>query len=186
MKKICNLKFIGDILVFIIIILASIVTIFTLITSKDGIPSVKGYSPFSIQSNSMKPTLSKGDLIITNNNINVNDLKVNDIISFYSYEKGVNIIKTHRIVNITNENNVLLFETKGDNNDVNDNVFITDIDIIGKLVYRVPLLGNIIDFFKNKWVFFFIILIPLAILFIYQLINFISALIDYKMEMSKE
>ena len=161
MKKICNLKFIGDIFVIIIIILAIFVTLFTIITNKDGISNLKGYSPFSIQSNSMFPTLKKGDMIITYNKINYKDLKVNDIISFYSFENGSNIIKTHRITNIYLENNVRLYETKGDNNDVSDNVYITDVDIIGKMKYRIPFLGGIIDFLKNKWVFLFLILIPL-------------------------
>ena len=186
MKKICNLKFIGDIFVIIIIILAIFVTLFTIITNKDGISNLKGYSPFSIQSNSMFPTLKKGDMIITYNKINYQDLKVNDIISFYSFENGSNIIKTHRITNIYLENNVRLYETKGDNNDVSDNVYITDVDIIGKMKYRIPFLGGIIDFLKNKWVFLFLILIPLGIIFIYQLIDFLKVLIDYKLEKEEQ
>ncbi len=186
MKKICNLKFIGDIFVIIIIILAIFVTLFTIITNKDGISNLKGYSPFSIQSNSMFPTLKKGDMIITYNKINYQDLKVNDIISFYSFENGSNIIKTHRITNIYLENNVRLYETKGDNNDVSDNVYITDVDIIGKMKYRIPFLGGIIDFLKNKWVFLFFIVIPLGIIFIYQLIDFLKILIDYRLEKDEQ
>ena len=134
----------------------------------------------------MFPTLKKGDMIITYNKINYQDLKVNDIISFYSFENGSNIIKTHRITNIYLENNVRLYETKGDNNDVSDNVYITDVDIIGKMKYRIPFLGGIIDFLKNKWVFLFLILIPLGIIFIYQLIDFLKVLIDYKLEKEEQ
>ena len=184
MKKLCNLKFIGDIFITLIIVLSVLVTLFSIITSKDGIPNVNGYSPFSIQSNSMAPALKKGDMIITHNKINFNDLKVNDIISFYSSENGSNIIKTHRIVNIIDNNNVRLYETKGDNNDTSDKVYITETDVIGKMVIRIPFLGAIIDFFKNKWIFLFLIVIPLSGIFIYQIISFIKLLLEYKL--SKE
>lgn len=153
-----------------------------MLSRKDGIPNINGYSPFSIQSNSMYPTLKKGDLIITKMNYSIDDYKKGDIISFFAYENGTNIIKTHRINNIIKQDKLIMFETKGDNNDIEDTYLITEVDIIGKYIKRIPLLGNVIDFFKNRFVFFIFILIPLTIIFVSELISFINLYIEYKMD----
>ena len=185
MKKI--LKYISNIILSLIIIVTLFVTIITIFTNRDGIPDVFGYSPFSIQSNSMASTINKGDLIITKKISNNPNIKEGDIISFYSTINGKNVIKTHRVINIRDESGVNLYITKGDANDVEDTTFVTEVDIISKYNgIRIPFLGYLLDFTKNKWVFLFLILIPLLIIFIYQLIDFIKLLIKYKMEKLEE
>lgn len=169
-----------EIIIAFVIIFSIFITIMTLCTNKDGIPSIIGYSPFSIQSNSMAPTLHKGDLII-DKIIAIEDLKVNDIVSFFATEQGTNIVKTHRIIEIINDGAIILV-TKGDNNDVQDETLISEVDLIGKYQFRIPIMGYIIDFLKSKWGFLFCIVIPLFIIFIYQIIGFIKLVVEDKME----
>lgn len=183
--KLKAIKHIGlillDILIAFIIIFAFIITILTVISNKDGIPSIGGYSFFTVESNSMYPTLKKGDFIV-DKKVNIDKLKAGDIISYFASEKGTNIIKTHRIEYITFEDTYLI-TTKGDNNNTIDSVIVTEVDYVGKYNdIRIPLLGYLIDFLKSTFGFLFCILIPLAIIFIYQFVDVIKLLVNVKEE----
>ena len=77
-----------------------------------------------VKSNSMYPTLQKGDFILIKRN---NDYKKGDIIT-YDYES--NYLVTHRII----EKNTNFFITKGDNNNSEDDNFIQLDNIKGKVI----------------------------------------------------
>ena len=77
-----------------------------------------------VKSNSMYPTLQKGDFILIKRN---NDYKKGDIIT-YDYES--NYLVTHRII----EKNNNFFITKGDNNNSEDDKFIQLDNIKGKVI----------------------------------------------------
>ena len=77
-----------------------------------------------VKSNSMYPTLQKGDFILIKRN---NDCKKGDIIT-YDYES--NYLVTHRII----EKNNNFFITKGDNNNSEDDKFIQLDNIKGKVI----------------------------------------------------
>ena len=85
----------------------------------------------------MYPLFGVGDSILVNVDFKPSELKVGDIISYYTLEDDMNIIETHRIVNIyTSENGEsFVFETKGDNNSVSDTFTVQDSAIVG--VYMV-------------------------------------------------
>ena len=61
-KKI--LKTIFNVFLVFVIVSAAVVTVLTLTSKKDGIPNIFGYSPFSILTPSMEPTLKVGDIAI--------------------------------------------------------------------------------------------------------------------------
>lgn len=170
-----------DIFIALIIIIATATTILILTTNKDGIPNLFGYSPFSVQSNSMSPTFKKGDLIIVKKT-DITSLKKGDIISFFAQEQGKMIIKTHRISAIDNVDTIVL-TTKGDANELEDDIVVTDVDLVGKYIgKRIPYIGAIMDFLKSKWGFLLFIIIPLALLFIIELRGFIKLIIEEKEE----
>lgn len=84
-----------------------------------------GISILEISSNSMNPTLYKGDKIIIKKQ---EEYEEGDIITYISKE---NNCITHRIVK-KYEN---VFITKGDNNNIEDNEQIKKEQIIGKVIY---------------------------------------------------
>jgi signal peptidase len=171
-----------DIFIALVFISSTVITIITLVSNEDGIPNVNGYSPFSIQTNSMKPTMSKGDLIIVKN-VDPSTLVVGDIISFYDTIDGENIIKTHRIIDIFDDGKARIYTTKGDANDTDDNFGLTEVDIVGKYIdIKIPLVGGLIDIVKSKWGFLFLVLLPLSVIFIYHLIGFIKLMVEVKLE----
>ena len=99
---------ISDILLVILIIVAIAITVmtFTSKSSETGIGNVAGYTPFSVQTDSMSPTIGKGDLIIAKEVVDpTEELKEGDVITFYTLmqDSAGNTIKgfnTHRIIDI--------------------------------------------------------------------------------------
>lgn len=154
-------------------------------TKKNGVTNIAGYMPFSIQTGSMDPTIKQGDLIITKI-VDSTTLKENDIISFLAEEQNKTIIKTHRIMEIKQQDGMISFVTKGDNNEIEDSVEVAPGDILS--IYtntRIPFLGFIMDFLKSQWGFFFTIIVPLFIFFIYQLYQFIILIIREKQRQAR-
>ena len=99
MKKI--LRVLGNILVVILLVAALAVMATVLASQKSGgLPNIYGYSPLSVQSDSMWPTIKKGDLIIIRRQGDYNNLKKNEIITYFAFLNGQKYYDTHRIVKI--------------------------------------------------------------------------------------
>lgn len=179
LKKILSVAF--DIIIWLVIITAATITVISLSSSKDGVASIFGYVPLSIQTNSMEPTIMTGDLIITKSYDGKTQLEEDQIISYFSIEQEKKIIKTHRIVSANNINGMIYYTTQGDNNPEPDTINVAPGDIIS--IYEgshYANLGKALTFLKGKVGFFVCIILPLAAFFVYQLYKFIMLLIDYK------
>ena len=181
-------KFIGDIFLVFVIISAVTFTVLTLTSKKDGIPSLFGYSPFSILTGSMEPTLNPGDIVLCKKIDENTELKENDIITFKSSIDGKSVFITHRINSITKQDDgSIKITTKGDNNDVSDSTPLRREDVVAKYDNKkIVLLGYFITFISNKYVFFFLIILPLAILFIMELVDLIKQLVQNAEERIQE
>ena len=186
MKKV--LKIIVDVLAWVVLILAFLVTLMVFASERnDGIASIFGFSPMSVQSDSMKPTFAKGDLIIIKKVDDLYNLKENDVITYYTIVDGYRIVNTHRIVKIEDNDGNKAFVTRGDNNPVDDEVPAYASDIVGKWTgTRIKGIGKFFDFLKTKKGFFIFVLIPIAIFFIFELYKFIATLMEAKKGMSEE
>lgn len=183
MKK--ALKIIGDVLLVIFILLAATITIISLNTKDRGVTNVAGRILLNIQTDSMKPTINPGDLIITKQ-YNGEDIKQGDVISFFAFEQDTTIIKTHRVIEVNNTDGTITFTTKGDNSLAEDQVELTKNDILA--IYdndnydgvKIPFVGKIFSFLQSQVGFLLCIIFPLLIFFIYQLYKFIETIIDEK------
>ena len=87
-----------------------------------------------VESGSMQPDIPTGSLCFINKKAKYEDMKVGDIIAF---KINSNAFATHRIVSITNEG----FETKGDANNVIDNIITTKDNYIGQNIFSIPYVG---------------------------------------------
>lgn len=186
MKKV--LSVVVDILAWILLIFAFLITVMVFGSGKNnGVPTLLGYSPMSVQSDSMSPTFKEGDLIVVKKVDDLYSLKKDDVITFYTIIDGQRVINTHRIVEISEEDNTKRFITKGDNNQIDDETPVSASDIIGKWTgTKVKGLGKFIDFVTTKKGFFICVLIPIAIFFIFELYKFITVLIEAKNTLSEE
>ena len=138
-------------------------------------PNLFGYKTFTIISGSMEPTIKIDDIIVTKN-IEVKDIRVNDIITFKTNHEVV----THRVIDIEKNGKTLIYTTKGDKNEVTDIVQIEYGQIEGKYVTRIPLLGKVLSVLKNK-VVFEVTMVFLALSLIWQ-----NKMVKRKMERSRK
>jgi signal peptidase I len=95
----------------------------------------------AVESESMEPTLYRGDLVIVRA-VDTRTLMVGDIIIFKSFT-GSSTPIVHRIMQIQNVSGELRFYTKGDNNAGPDTLYRLASDILAKVVGSVRYLGFI-------------------------------------------
>ena len=196
---------ISDVLLVILIVVAIAITVmtFTSKSSETGIGNVMGYTPFSVQTDSMSPTIGKGDLIIAKEVVDPKeDLKIGDVITFYTLmqDGAGNTVKgfnTHRILDVQlyNDGTVHYYVTKGDAMETEDNQKVYPDDIVAKQVgagvdesgnyvkgLTVSGFGNALDFLQSQLGFMICVIIPLALFFIWQVYKLIAMFMAAKAE----
>ena len=150
---------------YIVIIPIIIYDMFLIIQTliKPGVtPDFFGYKTFSIISGSMEPKININDIVIVKN-VDKNQIKINDIITFKIEDETI----THRVINIKQIDNKLIYTTKGDSNEVTDIEKIEYNQIEGKYVGKIPKIGKLLSILKNKYIFG-LILIFLIIFYMLQ------------------
>ena len=131
LKKICNVL---NTLVFICLFVIAAALI---------VPNLIGYKSFAVISGSMEPNIHVGSIVYTKE-VEFNDLKVDDIIS---YQISGDTMVTHRVYSIDSDNQTVM--TKGDANDNVDSKEVTVDQIVGKVAFTIPLLGFITIYIKT-------------------------------------
>ena len=185
------MKKVGTVLVSVLlwaIILVAALYAFTTMATKDSqnVSSILGYTPMTVQSDSMSPTFSKGDLIFVKK-CDTTKLEVGDIICFHTLIDNQYALNTHRIEKIDETaGGARSYTTKGDNNQVEDTHIISDGDIVGKYVGHWAKVGNVMDFLSSSVGFLVVIVIPMLIFFIYQVYNLIMINIRLKRAIAVE
>jgi len=178
----------GDVIITVILILAIAVAIacsYSAYVTKagNGVPSIFGYEPFSVQSDSMSPFFYQGDLVIDKKVTDPSTLQVGDVITFWTIINGYKVLNTHRIVAITDYGDgTYYFDTKGDANPVNDTSSVHSTDVVGIYKFHLKGVGSALDFLQTSKGFFICIVVPVGLFFLYQLIAFFKVLNEYKTE----
>lgn len=184
-KKIINAVI--NTLIILILIISFLMVGLALSSGGSGISHILGYAPISVQSNSMVPTFEKGDLIISKMIDENTQLNVDDVITFATVIEGEKANNTHRIIKIEEEQGVTLYRTKGDNNPDPD-----EDPVLRESIYAVYTgnclkgWGNVLDFLKSQNGFFFAILLPMIIFFLYEAVRFVRNLVAYNREKAIE
>ena len=110
-------------------------------------------TPFmAIATESMKPTYNPGDLILIKS---TRDIRVGDVIAFnvpppHDLETSSPIV--HRVIKIEQLNGIIFYKTRGDNNPKADPWIVPAANVIGKVIYDVPMLGYLILYLRNPYV----------------------------------
>ena len=133
-------------------------------------PSFFGYKNYTIVSRSMENTINKNDVIIIKE-VSQNEINKNDIIAFYQNNQVI----THRIVDVIEDNGVIKYVTKGDNNVHEDKELVTYEQIEGKYQFKLNGFGVILRILQN--------LVTLIILIIILILN---CLYGYNRKRKKE
>lgn len=153
---------IEDIVFYIILIPLIIITsviLWQVVTEPDKIPDVFGYKMFMVLDEKMDTSIEYGDLVFTHN-IDVNQLKVNDVIAF---RNKTNKITIHRISNIYGEDENMYFTMITASNEIGDTKYVKPEQVEGKLIHRIPKIGLLILFIQEPAVMVLIVCIILII-----------------------
>ena len=145
------------------ILICDVYLILQMIKNPTDTAQLFGYRCFSVASGSMEPTLQIGYLIITKEK-SKKDIKVGDIISFKDGDSTI----THRVIKVISQNGEILYQTKGDNNNVSDEKNIKYEDVEGVYVDHIPELGKMYIYIQKTPVVIFILII---IYIIYKIVE---------------
>ncbi len=148
--------------------------------SGNGVPNILGVEVFSVQTDSMYPTLMPGDLIIDKAVKDPSKLRVGDIITYWTVINGQRVLNTHTINNIYDGGDYLIFETKGDNNTIADSLTVHESEVVGKYAARIGGVGKALDFLQTSKGFLICIVIPVAAFFLFHLVQFFRTLFEYQ------
>ena len=178
-KRILNT--VVNIVLVVAIALAAVCTYASYVsTSGNGVPNIFGIRIFSIQTESMYPTLLPGDLIFDTGIKEPSDLRKDDIITYWTVINGERVLNTHRIHEIYDGGGYLIFSTKGDNNTSADPLTVHESEIVGKYSFRVPGVGKVFDYLQTSTGFLIVIVIPVFLFFLFHLVQFFRVLFEYQ------
>ena len=168
-------------LLVVAIALAAMCTYVSFVSSSgNGVPSLFGIRIFSIQTESMYPTLLPGDLIFDTAVKETEELRNGDIITYWTVINGERVLNTHRIHEIYDGGGYLIFATKGDNNTIADPLTVHESEIVGKYAFRIGGLGKVFDYLQTSTGFLIVIVIPVFLFFLFHLIQFFRVLFAYQ------
>ena len=156
-----------------IIILSFAVITFLLTRFTGGTPSLFGYTLQRVSSGSMVPELEVGDVILSRNVGESDELKVDDIITFDGSDQFGEKNVTHRIIVAPYEaNGVVMLQTKGDANYIADNP-IAFSRVQSLMLKKLDFLRTIYDLFLSPWGLIIFIAL-LLLVFFDELMNIIK------------
>ncbi len=149
-----------------------------------SIPNIGGYYPLMVQSGSMSydpeaadlystytDGIEVGDLIICRTPDDPYSLSVGDIVTYWDGEVGGTLV-THRIIEVTeDESGELVYVTKGDANNTADADYLYPENIAGIFCYTIPYLGDVALFMQTVPGLIVCVLLPLALLVVYDIIR---------------
>lgn len=178
-KKIVNT--IINVILVLAIILAALCTYTSYVsTSGNGVPSIFGIRILSIQTDSMYPTLNPGDMIFDTAVKDTSALEVGDVITYWTVIDGERVLNTHRITQIYDGGGYLIFQTKGDNNTIEDALTVHESEVVGQYNgQKISGLGKVFDYLQTSTGFLIVVVIPVALFFLYHLIQFFRVLFEY-------
>jgi signal peptidase len=171
-----------------VLILALLVTMIVFTADRNnGVASLFGYIPLTIESDSMKPTFAKNDLIFDKEIDDVTKLSEGDVITFWTIIDGKKVKNTHRIIAVNETDGSYSFTTKGDNNDIEDSLNVYAGDIIGQWTeLKIGGMGKVMSYLRTKTGFFICIIIPMALFFLFELYKLIVTIVEIKRPVAEE
>ena len=177
-----------NVVLVVAIVLAVLATYVSFTTQKGNVPEVFGVRLYSVQTPSMEPTLKQGDLVFSTTVKDAKELKVGDVITFWTTIEGKPALNTHRIVDIQNlSSDTLAFFTKGDANKVVDEKYVHQSHVVGKVpetgkdkYARIGGLGKVFDYLQDPTGFLLVVVVPVLIFLLYQLVMFFRVLFEYQ------
>lgn len=184
-------KIISTVLVWLVVIVAVFMMIFTIIsvnTFNRNDRNLFGFRFYVVLSDSMSKTdFDAGDLVLIKE-VDPTTLQEGDIIAYQSQNsENYGQTVTHKIrAKATDANGNPGFITYGTTTGVDDETVVTYPFILGKYQMALPKVGTFFQFLKTPQGYIICILIPFLLLIIYQGLNCVKIFKMYKAEQMAE
>ena len=125
-------------------------------------PSLFGGRSLTVMSGSMEPALGVGDVII-NSRVSPAEVRVGDIVTF-SDPEGTDRLITHRVRQLRIAEGTAHVVTKGDNTNAVERWDIPANGSLGRVEFRVPLLGFLVFWLHGPLARIGLIVVPALLL----------------------
>ncbi len=157
--------------IFIVLISIMAFLVFSMVQSRlsGDPPGVAGYQMYIVEGGSMSPAFDAGSLVFIKP-IEARYINVGDVITFQS-AIGDNVLTTHRVVTINNEDERLSFITQGDANQISDFKPVYPENIVGQVVYALPYAGQLMNFGQTKKGLIALVFIPGSLVILFEARN---------------
>ncbi len=176
-KKIFH--FISSIFLYSVLIILGIIVLLFLAYGIDQYIGKKNnearsplFSAYVIISPSMVPNINVYDAVFTMR-VSQSKIKLYDIITFLSKEIETNGTPiTHRVVGILETSDgERAYRTKGDNNESEDRALIRQSEVLGKVLFRIPMIGYVKTFLSSRLGWIVAIVIPCFLIIAHDILK---------------
>ena len=201
-----------NVMIVMVLVVSILIAVFALTSKATGISTLFGHTIQPIQSESMRggspdgyggQEFGQGDLMIAKSTDfdPSAEYEKGDIVTFVTLDdEGKKMLIAHRIVNvITIEDGTKRYQTQGDNRETSpvpdqeeEKYFISAMDI-GSIFYSSNYEGKILkgwggflDYIQTQQGFFFIVLLPMIIFFMYAVIRVVMSAMNYRKTKAEE
>lgn len=164
------LKYGWNILQVLIIIYVILITVFIFCENKYGFTQFGKYTFNNVTSIDVKnmDEVREGDLLIIRNS---DDIKKGDLVYYYAAYKEKYIIVSNVVNEVTKDRDHYNYTLGRDKTFV-----VSDSKIVGKYTYVYHNIGSILSVLESRYGFIFLVLLPVMIVFIYQIYQFLLLL----------
>jgi signal peptidase len=157
-------------LVLLPVLIINITLIVKSYMNTEEVPSVGGYLPLIVLTDSMYPYIQSGDLIICRT-ADPASVEVGDVISFFDPDGDGTSVVSHRVISIENENGTIAFHTQGDANNAQDPSTVPAENLVGVYQRRIAGAGNVAMFMQTSTGLIICVVLPLLLLVGYDLLR---------------
>ncbi|MDQ0175063.1 signal peptidase I SipW [Bacillus chungangensis] len=174
MKAIKKWLNIGTTIILYALLLCMIVIVLSA-KAAGGEPKVFGYQIKTVLSGSMEPGIKTGSVITVKPGGDMTRFKENDIITFH--DQAEDVLITHRVIDVINNDGVVMYKTKGDNNDAADrNPVLSDHVVAEYTGITIPYVGYFMNFAQSKNGSIFLLILPGVLLLGYAIYQIWTAI----------
>lgn len=189
------LTIIGIVLCVILvpILIVNVILIVKGLANKDKVPTLFGYAPLIVLTDSMSPTINAGDLIVVKS-VDAAKVQEGDVISFFDPASGGSAVVTHRVLvsdsakktemklpvthnmdnipGVQGSGSSLIFRTQGDFNNTEDKDPVPASKLVGVWTGTdLRGLGKVAMFLQSTPGLILCIGVPIVLLVAYELIR---------------
>ena len=179
-----GLRLFFDILEVVIVLYVVFITSCILFKNRYGFTQFGDYTFIPVVNDNEKyiKDVNKGDLLIAKK---VDKVSLSESIYFYTSENRNYIVREGKVTRVPMGDGDTLYDITVEMLDKSVDTTVSGSKIVGKKSTLLPLLGSVLTFLESRTGFLLCVLLPIVLVFLYQIYEFISV-VRYERRLGKE